>query len=116
MSSQPPPLAPTPTISDGPTLKRRNAVLSASTSGLFPSSEEDDAVSDIVQSNPQLVSTAELSEPSEEPSSSEEYSVPDLPSYFSNFDLDEQKQIRICRAYASLLVAQLPPRAKRSKK
>jgi len=44
--------------------------------------------------------------------------VPDLAAYFAEFpEIDFSSQVRICRAYASFLVAQLPkkPRKKRSK-
>lgn len=45
---------------------------------------------------------------------SDECEVPDLADYFNAFDVAYDQQIRICRAYASYLAAQLPKKERKT--
>lgn len=96
MTSQPVPLAPSPDDIDQDEpprapLKRSHATMSAGKG---------------------LVEPCELfpAEYEELESSSEE--MPNLSLYLAQFDLSPREQMRICRAYASYLGAQLPKRQK----
>lgn len=111
MSSQPVP--PTQPDQDRPQLTRSQAAVGAVALGIAESSDTSTAVIERTAGK----APRSLAEPcSLTPDSSEEVQVPDLAEYFMEFpEVSYEQQIKICRAYASFLVAQMPPRPRRKR-